>query len=209
MALQSLWRSAARGTLARDRLGSPARLLVESSGTLPADAASELNVAWHDRHTLRVKRAAIGVLKQPDEISFTCFLQSEHGRRLEPQVRLANVLRDLANEPLEGQLSNQQARRLLVAANFAKSNGAGLVPARQYFAGSVGLAARCDRLVPRGLGRTAVGQLHATYLCGLLTAPDGDAFFAAFVESCLRGAFPPVDLRAVCFVRAIFTEMWV
>lgn len=26
---------------------------------------------------------------------------------------------------------------------------------------------------------------------------------AAFVASCLRGALPPVDLRAVCFVRAI------
>ena len=26
---------------------------------------------------------------------------------------------------------------------------------------------------------------------------------AAFVASCLRGAFPPVDLRAVCLVRAI------
>ena len=26
---------------------------------------------------------------------------------------------------------------------------------------------------------------------------------AALVASCLRGAFPPVDLRAVCFVRAM------
>ena len=26
---------------------------------------------------------------------------------------------------------------------------------------------------------------------------------AALVASCLRGALPPVDLRAVCFVRAI------
>lgn len=30
---------------------------------------------------------------------------------------------------------------------------------------------------------------------------------AAFVASCLRGAFPPVDLRAVCFVRAIIAEI--
>ena len=27
---------------------------------------------------------------------------------------------------------------------------------------------------------------------------------AAFVASCFRGAFPPLDLRAVCFVRAMF-----
>jgi hypothetical protein len=26
---------------------------------------------------------------------------------------------------------------------------------------------------------------------------------AALVANCFRGAFPPVDLRAVCFVRAI------
>ena len=26
------------------------------------------------------------------------------------------------------------------------------------------------------------------------------------MASCLRGAFPPVDLRAVCFVRAMFTN---
>ena len=31
-----------------------------------------------------------------------------------------------------------------------------------------------------------------------------DLLRAAFVASCLRGAFPPVDFRAVCFVRAIF-----
>jgi hypothetical protein len=29
---------------------------------------------------------------------------------------------------------------------------------------------------------------------------------AALVASCLRGALPPVDLRAVCFVRAMLTE---
>jgi hypothetical protein len=29
---------------------------------------------------------------------------------------------------------------------------------------------------------------------------------AALVASCLRGALPPVDLRAVCFVRAIASE---
>ena len=42
------------------------------------------------------------------------------------------------------------------------------------------------------------------YLWGFLTPPDdGDFFLAAFVASCLRGAFPPVDFRAVCLVLAI------
>ena len=39
-----------------------------------------------------------------------------------------------------------------------------------------------------------------------LTPPvAGALFLAALVASCLRGAFPPVDLRAVCLVRAILT----
>ena len=37
-----------------------------------------------------------------------------------------------------------------------------------------------------------------------LTPPvDGADLRAAFVASCLRGALPPVDLRAVCLVRAM------
>ncbi len=39
-----------------------------------------------------------------------------------------------------------------------------------------------------------------------LTPPVAGALLrAAFVASCLRGALPPVDLRAVCFVRAMVT----
>jgi hypothetical protein len=43
------------------------------------------------------------------------------------------------------------------------------------------------------------------YLCGFLTPPvAGALFLAAFVANCFRGAFPPVLLRAVCLVLAIF-----
>ena len=45
-----------------------------------------------------------------------------------------------------------------------------------------------------------------------LTPPvAGALFLAALVASCLRGALPPVDLRAVCFVRAIVAaaKVWV
>ena len=44
------------------------------------------------------------------------------------------------------------------------------------------------------------------YLWGFLTPPVAGAdFLAALVASCFLGAFPPVDLRAVCLVRAIAT----
>ncbi|CAD1472871.1 unnamed protein product, partial [Heterotrigona itama] len=37
------------------------------------------------------------------------------------------------------------------------------------------------------------------YRCGFFTPPvDGALLRAAFVANCLRGALPPVDLRAVC-----------
>lgn len=37
-----------------------------------------------------------------------------------------------------------------------------------------------------------------------LTPPvAGALFLAAFVASCFRGALPPVDFLAVCFVRAM------
>merc|ERR1712204_110655 len=42
------------------------------------------------------------------------------------------------------------------------------------------------------------------YLWGFLTPPVAGAdFLAALVASCFLGALPPVDLRAVCLVRAI------
>ena len=45
---------------------------------------------------------------------------------------------------------------------------------------------------------------HLTHLWGFLTPPVAGADLrAALVASCLRGALPPVDLRAVCFVRAM------
>ena len=42
-----------------------------------------------------------------------------------------------------------------------------------------------------------------------LTPPvAGALFLAALVASCLRGALPPVDLRAVCLVRAMLVSDW-
>ena len=48
-------------------------------------------------------------------------------------------------------------------------------------------------------------QFLGLNLCGFLTPPVARAdFLAAFVASCFLGALPPVDLRAVCLVNAIF-----
>ena len=44
------------------------------------------------------------------------------------------------------------------------------------------------------------------YLSSTVRTVAGADFRADFVANCLRGAFPPVDLRAVCFVRAIVSR---
>ncbi|KAK4828948.1 LOW QUALITY PROTEIN: hypothetical protein QYF61_001569 [Mycteria americana] len=136
------------------------------SGALAADAAGQLDVLGHDGDALGVDGAEVGVLEEPHQVGLARLLQRHHGRALEAQVGL-EVLRDLAHQPLEGQLADQQLRRLLVAPDLAQRHRAG----------------------PR---------------CGFFTPPVAGALLrAALVASCLRGAFPPVDLRAVCFVRAI------
>ncbi|CAH3136346.1 unnamed protein product, partial [Pocillopora meandrina] len=54
--------------------------------------------------------------------------------------------------------------------------------------------------------KTLEGQLADQQL-GFLTPPVAGALLrAAFVASCFRGAFPPVDLRAVCFKRNSFSH---
>ena len=57
------------------------------------------------------------------------------------------------------------------------------------------------------------GELADEELGGLLVAADlaegdgaGADLRAALVASCLRGALPPVDLRAVCLVRAMVVD---
>ena len=54
-------------------------------------------------------------------------------------------------------------------------------------------------------------ESHATrrYLWGFLTPPVvGADLRAPLVASCLRGALPPVDLRAVCLVLANVSDVW-
>ncbi|GBP03465.1 hypothetical protein EVAR_91023_1 [Eumeta japonica] len=52
--------------------------------------------------------------------------------------------------------------------------------------------------------RISRGDSSRPVAVGFFTPPVAGALLrAAFVASCLRGALPPVDLRAVCFVRAM------
>ena len=66
--------------------------------------------------------AQIGVLEQAHEVSLGGLLQGKNGRALEAQLRF-EVLCDLTDKALEGQLANEKLSGLLVLADLAKSHG--------------------------------------------------------------------------------------
>ena len=86
---------------------------VRELSSLSTDPPGQLDVPGHDGDPLGVDGAQVGVLKQSNKVSLAGLLKSHHSRALEAQVSL-EILGDLTNQPLEGQLANQQFGRLLV-----------------------------------------------------------------------------------------------
>ena len=91
------------------------------------------------------------------------------------------VLCNFPNETLEGQFTDQKLSRLLVTTDFTERDCTGTVTMRLL---------DTSRSI-----KSAMVFLNVGYV--------GADFRAALEASCLRGALPPVDLRAVCLVRAI------
>ena len=186
---------------------------------LTADAAGQLHVLGHDGDALGVDGAQVGVLEQANQVGLAGLLQGQDGAALEAQVGL-EVLGDLADQALEGQLADQQLRALLVLADLAQGDGARAV--------AVGLCGTGDRASGRrreggkawgwlcvqraslgGHGRAASIRPAQPRVRTFFTPPVAGALLrAALVASCLRGALPPVDLlrrgkrRRVSGVRA-------
>ena len=75
-------------------------------GAFTTDSAGKLDVFGHDGDSLGVDGAQVGVLKQTNKIGLAGFLKGHYGRALETEISL-EVLSDLANQALEGQLADQ------------------------------------------------------------------------------------------------------
>ena len=90
--------------------------------TLATDATGQLDVLWHDGHSLGVDGAQVGVLEETDQVGLASLLEGSDSRRLESQVGL-EVLGDLTNETLEGQLADQELSGLLVTTDLTESDG--------------------------------------------------------------------------------------
>ena len=129
---------------------------------LATDAAGQLDVLGHDGHALGVDGSQVGVLEQADQVGLSGLLQRQHGGRLEAQVGL-EVLGDLADQALEGQLPDEQLSALLVLADLAQGDGAGPVPVGLLHAtgGRGGFASGCEsgkgREEDGGVGREEGG----------------------------------------------------
>ena len=180
---------------------------------LSSESAGELDVLWLDSNTLgvdglkstedesqymeirlkktrRATHSQVGVFKERDEVSLGRLLESHDGRALESEIGL-EVLGNLTDETLEGELSDEELGGLWAgeSAKVPHPNSA----SRLTF---------WYRLISRRA--TVPGR----YLCGFFTPPAAGADLrAALAASCFRGAFPPVDFRAVCLVRAIVLEL--
>ena len=91
------------------------------------DAASQLDVLGHDGNPLGVDGCQVGVLEKPDKVGLSGFLEGQDSAGLEPEVGL-EVLGNLTDQPLEGQLADEQLGGLLVLADLTQGHSAWPVP---------------------------------------------------------------------------------
>jgi hypothetical protein len=157
-----------------------------------------------------VDRAQVGVLEQTDEVCLSGLLEGEHGRALESEISL-ELLGNLTHQALEWQLADEQLSGLLVSANLSQSHGTWAVSVRLLH------SAGGRRRLARSLGGEllswgpANSQLSVTHCYGceaygvVATVVQGVWRLAApgFTHAHAGTYLPPVDFRAVCFVRAI------
>ena len=129
----------------RHDLAWDAFLLVAArlGSSLTTETAGKGNVSGLDGDSLGVDGSQVGVLKERDQVCLAGLLEGHDGRRLESQVRL-EVLSDFSHQALEGQLADQEFRRLLVSSNLTKSDGTRAVSVRLLdAAGGGGRLASC------------------------------------------------------------------
>jgi len=117
-----------------------------------------------------VDGAKVGVLKERDEVGLNGLLESTDGRGLEAEIGL-ELLGNLTNETLEGELADQELGRLLVATDLTESDGTGLIAMglldtsgrRGLLASGLGGELLAGSLATSGLAGSLLGTSHC---CG-------------------------------------------
>jgi len=96
----------------------------DQSEPVSSNSLGELEIPGHDGDSLGVDGAEVGVLEERDEVSLSGLLKGEHGWALEPEL-LLELVGDLADESLEGQLSDEQVSWLLVLPDLPEGDCSG------------------------------------------------------------------------------------
>ena len=135
---------------------------------LATDAAGQLDVLGHDGDTLSVDGAQVDVLKETDEVGLSGLLEGTDGAALETQVGL-EVLGQLTDQALEGQLADEQLSALLVATDLTEGHGTRAVTVRlldatdgcgSRLASGLGGQLLAGRLASGGLASGLLGAGH-------------------------------------------------
>jgi len=135
-------------------------MMLRSLGPLSPNSPSELDVLWHDGHTLGVDGAQVGVLKQTNQVSLAGLLKGADGSGLESEISF-EILSDFSDETLEGKLPDEELSGLLVSPDLTEGHGTGPV--------SVGLldSSGGRSRLPGGLGGELLpGSLSSSRLTG-------------------------------------------
>ena len=157
------------------------QLVVRNLCSLSTDSSGQLDVLGHDGDTLGVDGAQVGVLKQTDEVSLAGLLEGHDGGALEAEVSL-EVLGDLTDETLEGELADEELGGLLVSSDLTESNGSwpvsvGLLDSSgggSRFTGSLGGQLFSGGLASGGFASGLLGTSHGGF-SELLMPPTGQA----------------------------------
>jgi len=145
----------------------PSRRKASRLTTLTAEAAGKLDVLGLDGDTLGVDSAQVRVFEQGDKVGFDGLLESTDGGGLEAEVGL-EVLGDLTDKALEGQLADEKLGRLLVATDLTESDGTRLIAmglldtssGRCGLAGGLGSELLTGSLATSGLTGSLLGASH-------------------------------------------------
>ena len=135
---------------------------------LATDSSSQLDVFGHDCDAFGVNGAEVGVLKETNQVGLAGFLKSHDGRALETEIGF-EILSNLADKSLEGELANEELGALLVATNLTESNSSwpvtmGLLDATgggSAFTGCLGGELFAWSLASSGLSGSLLCSSHA------------------------------------------------
>jgi len=94
---------------------------------LSTDPPCQLDILWHNGHTLGVDCAQVGVLEKANQVSFTGLLKSADGCTLEPEISF-EVLSNFSDQPLEWQFTDEKLGGFLVTTDLTEGDGSRPVP---------------------------------------------------------------------------------